>query len=702
MNPPAATEVRGEPDTEMPHDAWTADVLLKLQRAAPLRAGDALPAHRDFSLLLLRVASLLPSPGFAGLGGAQQEVVLNAIRALKPLTDRALQTPLQCLKPQLVDLLRALARDSHERKAEFSFRGGGEPFCPARAHRFCSKETLQTKGAYESLEGAELFYNVLKQGRKMLHELEHEHFWEWLDAGLDLVTYSMNSWALATLFDGLRLRRGLEVAAPSGTLLPGRGAPFGIDTAVASVLNASESFVSRNRVGLAAQFYIASAMCATRDLDVAPSDDPRAHVHNLEHRIREQLVQCRASVEQRCPIPGKSMRIILDAFAQEAEYARVSPGARLMTQLAFAYPCLVPGSLHELAGYDGGLLSVWDACAHLLQLHSQRHGELLPTQALLCAVLGGVVGNLLSDAITGPFVVHPRCDVMEAIRALEASWPAAKKTAGAAPVQRPLLQIRVRTGRMVSATAVLCDAIERGVFKEYQPQTRVTDARSDAALTMLSVSAGLAELPGVFDSRPTDGVVSLKRLYFAAIHAEPRYQGERLIRFQDGLKAVNHFTDLHENQTCCISPASIEMAWRDVVGGALLASPALFWFSRRGFADSLRLDWKAKPQVIKALAGAHETSGGERPVAVMMPDEAMRMMAARAREHVAVVATEIDNQCLSRDGPPYVCKVMGALNAFANVVYEQADFKPLWECSIANFCSPPAFVRKRKRERVTL
>ena len=98
-----------------------------------------------------------------------------------------------------------------------------------------------------------------------------------------------------------------------------------------------------------------------------------------------------------------------------------------MIKVAFMFPCLKPQCLRPLEGYDGGLLSVWDACIYLLKLHAHEHKELLPMHALLCAVLGGAVGNLMSNTITGPFVVHPDCHVMREIERLHDEWPSGKK-----------------------------------------------------------------------------------------------------------------------------------------------------------------------------------------------------------------------------------------------------------------------------------
>ena len=59
----------------------------------------------------------------------------------------------------------------------------------------------------------------------------------------------------------------------------------------------------------------------------------------------------------------------------------VSPGTRLLQPLVFCVPCLVPKNLRVAPdAYDGGLLSVWDACNLLMKTHA--HHKVLPCSCL--------------------------------------------------------------------------------------------------------------------------------------------------------------------------------------------------------------------------------------------------------------------------------------------------------------------------------
>lgn len=695
-------------------DAWAGDVLLKLQRALPRCAGDDLGAFVALSVLLVRVATVLPGHQVQGLGEGQQRTVAAAAAALMPTVAAALHSPLTRLTPAIVELLRCLAHGSKAAEREVAFEPTGR-FLPGefRTHRF--GQYALVKEYVDGLARAELGYEVLLEGARRMRQLDMPVFWEQLDDGMHHVGLSMSMWALTFLFDGLRLRRGLEVAAPCGLLTGGSRAPFGLDSTAALLLSDGEASVDRERVGRAAQFLIAAARAGLRETyDPAydpscrgqgrgPPCDGQYKLYELEKSVAEGLKRCQQESEQRCLTPGKSMRIILGKIAAAAEEAIICPGSRLMIKVAFMFPCLKPKCLRPLDGYDGGLLSVWDACLYLLRLHAREHKELLPMHALLCAVLGGVVGNLTSDTVTGPFVVHPACDVMREIERLNDEWPSGKKVVDDTGPQLARLHRRgdgsnTARGKMVSATAAICDAIERQVFKAEQRLTPVLSVRAAAALMMHVTHAALAQLPGVFESGPTDGVVAIKRLYFVALHCEPSFPEGPAVEV-DGCLCPRPTSPFVDGVACvspkCVPSESIEMVWRELVGGALLCTGPLSCFTRKAFEASLLHDWKPRPPVAQALA-ARELDGSGRPAPVMLPSAAVKLVAERGVKLVADVVTSIDNNVQATDGAPYAVRVAESLNAWSNSVYKATNANPLWESTITHLCSPMA-PRKRAR-----
>jgi hypothetical protein len=697
--------------------AWAADLLVKLQRALPRCAGDDIDAFVSLSVLLVRVAGVLPGHDVQGLGEGQQRTVAAAVAALMPTVMAALHSPLTRLTPAIVELLRCLAHGSAAAEREVAFEPTGR-FLPGdfRTHRF-GKYAL-VKEYVDGLARAELGYEVMLEGTRRMRQLDTPVFWEQLDEGMHDVGSSMSMWALTFLFDGLRLRRGLEVAAPCGLLKGGSRAPFGLDSTAASLLSDGEASVDRERVGRAAQFLSAAARAGLRDIydpaynaehggpERGPPRDGQYKLYELEKRIAAGLKRCQQESEQRCLTPGKSMRIILSEIAGAAEEAIFCPGCRLMIRVAFLFPCLVPKCLRPLEGYDGGLLSVWDACIYLLKLHASEKKELLPMHALLCAVLGGVVGNLVSDTITGPFVVHPDCDVMREIERLNDEWPSGKKLpAQVGETGSELVRLHRRgdgpttaRGKMVGATVAICDAIERQVFKAEPRLTSALSMRAAAALMMHTMQAGFAQLPGVFESGPTDGIVAIKRLYFAALHCEPGFP-EGPDAQVEGWVCPRPTSPFMDGVACaspkCVPPESIEMVWRELVGGASLCTGSLSCFTRKAFEASLLHDWKPRPAVARALE-ARELDGGGRPTPVMRPGAAMQLVAERAVKLVADVVTSIDNNVHATDGAPYAVRVAESLNAWSNSVYTAPHANPLWESAITHFCSPMA-PRKRAR-----
>ena len=665
---------------------YVADSLIKVQNAIPSRPGDSLKTFVDFASLMLNIASLLPNQEVHGLGEEQQLVMQHAIDSVTEIARASLVHPLGYASASVIDLLWSLAKGT---RGELRSIDGFFSPTIVRTHRYVGYS--EAKDFVGGLSSAELFYETCCAGYQRLKRLVDTEFWPIVDRSLPTLTNSMVAWALPLMFDGMRLRRGLEVAAPCGLLLEGQRAPFGLDRAAALLLRDGETTVERERVGRTVQFLLAAAKWGIRENepDEQPSEHPSLAILRLEQQLKRDLETCRQTVESRCFVPGKSMRVILDHIAAEAERMTHSHGSCLFFRYAFAFPCLVPKNLRKLHGYDGGLLSVWDACNHLMRLHAQEYGEMLSFHALLCAVMGGIIGGLMSETVTGPFCMHKSTDAFGEVASINNSWPAPSHMApGCDGVALATGQRKASGGRQVGATTALCDTIERRILKQEQVLTPLVEARFDSALTMQVVLAGLSRLPGRFDSRPSDGIVPLKRLYFAALQQQPGTA--RTCAYASLLQ----ITDVER-----ISAADGTTAhWRELVGGALLATGPLFCFSRRAFIDSLCQDWKPMPAVVRVLEARQQSHSGDglrmpqckqvRNHPVMLPSRAMSLLARRAQGHVIDIVTRVDSTVKSVDGPVFVTRAMEMLNVWANVVYSNADYSALWETSVAHFGCP--------------
>lgn len=648
-----------------------ANALLKLQRATPFSpAEEDLPVFLALAELVIRINSLLPGHAAAGLGDAQRDTVAFAVEALRPTVVAALQRPLRSLTPALLDLLRSLARGSAADAREREFQPTGQPMPrDFRIHRHASYEMLKSFG--DGLARAELAYDVNLEGARVFKNLATPEYWEAFNTeSLDRVQLCNTMWAMPILFDGLRMRHGIDAVAQLARDTEDTEDPW-VRGSAGLILGAGETSLDRERVGRAVQLFLAAASQAARELD-HPND---AILRCLEADLRLGLERCRVENEHRCLVPGKSMRVILDVVSGEMDAASACFERRSLFQLAFLFPCIVPQNLADLDGYDGGLLSVWDACLHLIRLNSKTTHTILPIQTALSAVLGGAVGNLVSDRVTGPFVVHPHCVVKQGIDRINDSWPTSKApTHAVAP--------STSRGKMVGTTVAICDALQRRVFKGELRTSPAAAARADAALTMRVLG------------RPTDGIMPLKRLYLTALHFEPGTPTGRSVTRSDTRlppAPTSPFVDgLPGHQAGMLPLESVEMVWREVVGGAAVTSGPLFCFSRQAFAETLVQDWLPKEAV--ATAVREQT----RSVPVMLPAEAMKLLAKRAHEHVAKVVTDVDNFVQTCEGPAIVTRAMETLNAYANSVYPHSAINPLWESCIMHFCCPPT-IKKRHR-----
>jgi len=675
-----------------------AGIVLKLSRALPRHAGPHLEIFVQFQSLVLRIASLLPSHSVDGLGDTQVTLLKQTLDAMLPLARQAVVAPLAHMTVSMHGLLRELAAGSDACQREWAANPASVGSLPSKTGKFTAG--LVDRDLLSSIAKAELSYETLLSGVRYLATMDRSQFVSCVDSGLWAITGSILFWAPALLFDGLRLRRGLELASGCGVCLPGQRAPFGLDGPAAQLLSDGETTTDRERVGRAAQFFIAASSIGWKAYgDASFANESVA----LRQRVADLLTECRNDHEQRSPMPGKSLRIILDAFATAAEHATFDVAPLRMFQLAFGFPCLLPSRLYLLKGYDKGLLSVWDACNHLVLLHAQQHQVVLSIHGALCAVLGGVVNSLMTEKKTGPFYVAHH-EVANTIHEMQQEWPPSRLAPS--PVrnvyQRPAFRAEQR-GKMVSATAAVCEAIQTNVYKADPKPSALMRARFEAAFSMLSVADALRSGVGSHDSKPTDGIVGLKRLYFVALHHEPWLPEGREVEHNGN--PCWEISPLSDGQPgiipCAIAHSNIEVAWREVVGGACLATGPLFAFTQKGLSDSLLEDWKPLAAVHRSLL-ARAANSNERPGPAMLPSIAMMNAASRASTHVAETVGNVDNRVKTVGGPAYVTRVLELLNAWALSVYPHSEYNPLWESAIMHFCPMGSASKKRPREGAVL
>ncbi len=701
-----------------------ADVLIKLSRVLPKIPGENLAHNRKFVSTLLQIAATLPSHRFAGLGDEQRKVLELVLVS----THRAMRSNMERgrLDASEVDLLRSLASDTTEEREESEYGRASTSFSAATS--LTSVHYLPHKFAYfrEALCKAELFHYVNMRGLRIMKNnilgSGREVFYEAVDMALPMVTRSMVLWVFPILFDGLRLRCGLQIASELGVLRGGETQPFGLKGCAESVLTDGESVIDATRVARSVQFllgamrlgvlqYLGAEACGSREL---------ALVELLETRIRSRLEACRQQHERICLVPGKQMRTILDVVCDFVENASMLPSpstrneeydcAYLVIKLAFAAPCLRPSCLKPLAGYDGGDLSLWDACQHMLLLKQCEMQTTDSPIALVAQVLGGVIGGLTSHAIGGPFSVNDA--LLEYINSLITKWPSTKTRSdwsrheefipeSPCVFKRPIRRI-VDTalpsghtkGKHVGANQSICDAINEAQketahkrstrFKSARPRTDIVKARAAAALTMQSVAIGFERGNRVSDTFPTDGITQLKRLYIVALSVEPG-----LPTAHGSAMSPNPFYEQPTARRSSVTTFtdSIETPWRDIVGGATLLVGPLYEFTKQAFKQTLLADWLPLECVKRALQDRAE-GRTRRPQATMLPAIAMAKLANHGKMIVAEVMTEVLNHMHMTEGvPPRVKQALECFCAWASAMYDHAAYAPLWECCILHICS---------------
>jgi hypothetical protein len=659
---------------------WAADVALKLHRAAPHRPGDTMEVCLEFSSLMFRVAQVLPCHNVAGLGEDQQAVLGEYIKVANSVVDGAVRLPAERLTLPVVDLLRTLAQGSDAETAETSFVPGHGVSHALRlnAHlyggSYAHKLRVQT-----GLARAELAYMVYLSGVKRLRRLDMPEFYTMLDDGLEHLAWSMAMWVPVLLFDGARLRIGVDIACCG----PDASAPGAM--AMRSVLPVSgETCLDQERTHRAAQLLLAMCEEGAANYTTDASDNRGVCEHSAALRARVRSVLTAAASGAR--VPGKAMRAALDAIAHDVELSVASPGSKsaLMYRAAFAHPCFLIGK--------GPRVCLWEACLTLVHERAKSSGRLLSAQAALSAVLGSVVAGLMEGSI-GRIRVDPDSGVARLIEDMQREWPPASTRGARLGSVRTEAKPR---GKAIGLTAALRNmlAVDSASGWSTAPRAepksgRVSLERFRAALTMRSIvhtlSAASSSLTGASspaaDALPTEGVVGLKRLYLAALHADPA-SGSVLHSLST---ATSPFCDSSVARGHCalaIPASSTEMVWREVSGGALTVCGMLFPFTRHALHASLDEDWRP---LCESGATPHRQPSTK---GVMLPVTAANLVGVRAKKVVREMAMHVQSSVSEHEGPLVAARSAQALDAFARAAFSH-PVSALWEVLVSHVVPRP-------------
>lgn len=591
----------------------------------------------------------------SGLGDTQKEIIRSVTKLVSEASRAALRSPVGELTAPLIDILHTVSKGSEERERETSF-------CPRSGlddRRFLTHRYMQTAEADSHADGiaqGELFYESLCAGMRRMERIpiSDDGFFDFIDEAIHEIPVCVSTFATALLFDGSRLRRGLEIAINVATDKDGF---FGLNNGMAYMLSDGETNTERLRVGASLQFILSAAICGLQELGRKMPSSVLERAEKLKQDVYNALHSCRDNVESKCFVPSRSMRLILDLIAELVEEATVGEDegtAEFVLRVAFGYPCLVPQGLEELRQYDGGLLSVWDACLHLFELQLHKTGEMLSVVSLLCAVLAGVTGSLMTALACGPFRVHPASDVAKMASEILQTWPRSPSLAST-----ELKKGKLR-GKTVNLRAAMRGSMENN-FRVGRKATFGSEASSACAYTMLSVNHLLLEGPGIYEGAPSDGTVALKRMYVYSISLE-----------------------LGINTMHAISQISIHTLWRDVLGGALISRGPLCSFTRSGLSSSLHTDWSPS-------ADSSSEDSSTSPIR-MLPVVASALVLSKAKKEVQTVTHALMRAVEEDGGSVYILRVCQTMQVLSSIVHTSRSGS-LWECLVSRFCTPQGIKR---------
>ena len=347
----------------------------------------------------------------------------------------------------------------------------------------------------------------------------------------------------------------------------------------------------------------------------------------------------------------------------------------LALRKGLASPCL---HAMQVVGRQGDRLSVWQACCHLLRVKADV-GVVDPPVALVAQVLGGVIGELLSPSIGGPFVANealrtatrpPRPPPPPPPPGRRAPAPASASKGKLVGINDRVRATLVHLQRQQPAQASSTEATHRRL-------TPTVRARASAALALASVEAGFGR-----DTSRTSGLLPLKKLYLLALAAELPTAASAELVFERGARG--------EGGVAAATGGQIETTWVDATGGALITTGPFFEFTKHAFCRALLEDWAARDSVQAALNGRSEGRQG-----IMLHAEATLKLTNRSKAMLNEVAMLVRNQLLMDPrSAPRARKAVDCFESWGRGVYAWAGASMLWTPMVEHLGSAP----KRKRE----
>ena len=649
----------------------------------------------NFQVQLISVASRLPHAD--GEDGTCMPALRTMMDMVADIAKSLLQARVRFSTFPMLDLLRSCARGtpaaSLERRMSNVNRQDDARRASGARRMVKAVPTQMAQRFGDAYCHADVLDHLLRAGQAMLSlAAQRQHFVVPSCHSLVQVNLALNAQAFPLLFDGMRLRAGMQMASTL-MLSPSANTEFLVE----HVLTSHDTQIDAARTRRAAAFFISAARAGGVAYEATVSK-----VDELHRAITEDLFECRYVSEQHSHVPPKTMRLILARVAGFAERMQFSMADESVAmRLALSVPCLTMSrdlrcGREMREAYDGGLLSIWDAVRLAAQARVHLQQPAIPLVLLLSMVLGSVVMSLMTPAEC-PFTVGPW--MQKRVEKTESSWPTAttelpteeserrKKRQKQAEMARAG---RTERGKLISASASVCMVIKGESLKKARPRTEACEARYAASIglmsTVFSFERELDRCAATADPRPTEGILALKRLYLCQLGVEPYIVAYLRDRPSMG-------SPLFEEDSTCV-----ENTWRELVGGSILLF-TMRKITEEAFRRTLREDWQKLEQVQKVLDMRAEDPNirihGE---GVMTTTAAMKLLAGRAAESAEWIY-DVNHVATTEEDFKAKRRVLSQQQALAKTAFRLACYSPLWECMITHLITTHNFGKAAKRKR---
>lgn len=429
-------------------------------------------------------------------------------------------------------------------------------------------------GQRQAYATAEAMHHNHREGLAALQALSErsdEELNSFMNSACRNLCSNLECMCVPILFDGQRLRAGLEIAS---TLFGAHEGSFGVDFIANHFMNASGSLMSLVRVQTSACVLMAMAKIHPSVESDAKRDALLSAIDTFLETLREAL---EAKLGQhRRDAPG-SVAGVLECVANWFESALHDDDSYRIIKSAFQAPVLVLGECSALlkrlwrefrCTHGVGAVNLWTAVQFVCTARAKIHGTGMCISTAVHVVLSGVVGNCVcGEECCGPFMLNQPTKLVAVVYYRRLPKVVYKLPRCSGAEESPVAD----RGNDCKETRIIKELLALGTVRaQHQKSASISETRLWASLLMLSMRESLTRnLPSHVSAAPSEGRKDLRRLWILYLQTLPYMKHSRCQHADAGSCLIERCRKGDNGRT---TRDNVEKPWRDVLGGSVIAT----------------------------------------------------------------------------------------------------------------------------------